>query len=283
MKRVGLLLLATLVATTLALLANAGGTPPARGEGWITKPTTGIGGRQIGPEGFDGQCDTQDDYDGIHNSPDLRGPDGICGTADDLHLWWGGTGEPGGRPGCFVDDTENCAHEAGAKTAMWSWKALFFDRNCLVRYTVTNTSVPDLVSGQPYRGCICRFSSPHLPNLEAAVRERIASRDPAGILPGESVTAVDGPGSMNGTRACGVAYTTISVGWNPDEDPEPAVFPVYSVGGITEILVDSSDSPARAAEGAGSSGPPYGAIAGGLAAAAVALAAGGWYARRRLS
>jgi len=53
-------------------------------------------------------------------------------------------------------------------------------------------------------------------------------------------------------------------------------------GGIVELLVDSSGSPARAVQGSGSSAPPYAAIAGGLAAAAVALAATGWYARRRL-
>ncbi len=51
------------------------------------------------------------------------------------------------------------------------------------------------------------------------------------------------------------------------------------VGGILELLVDGSDSPASAAEGSGSSALPYAAIAG--AAAAVALVAGTWYARRR--
>ena len=52
------------------------------------------------------------------------------------------------------------------------------------------------------------------------------------------------------------------------------------VGGIAEVLVDGSDSPASPADGSGSSAPPYAAIAGGLAAV-VAVAAGGWYARRR--
>jgi len=55
------------------------------------------------------------------------------------------------------------------------------------------------------------------------------------------------------------------------------------VGGITELLVEGSDSPASAAGGSGSSAPPYAVIAGAsLAAALLALTAGGWYARRRL-
>lgn len=54
------------------------------------------------------------------------------------------------------------------------------------------------------------------------------------------------------------------------------------VGGITELLVDGSDSAARAAEGSAGS-PPYAAIAGGIAAVVIALAAGAWYTRRRLS
>jgi hypothetical protein len=44
------------------------------------------------------------------------------------------------------------------------------------------------------------------------------------------------------------------------------------VGGIAELPGVS-----------GSSGPPYALLAGGLAAAIVALGAGAWYARRRLS
>jgi len=55
------------------------------------------------------------------------------------------------------------------------------------------------------------------------------------------------------------------------------------VGGIVELLVDSSDAPASAAAGSGSSSPPYAAIAGAAAAAALAITVGGWYARRRLS
>lgn len=59
--------------------------------------------------------------------------------------------------------------------------------------------------------------------------------------------------------------------------------PWYAVGGTTELFVDGSDSSLRAAEGSGSSAPPYAALAGAAAAAALALTAGGWYARRRLS
>jgi hypothetical protein len=55
------------------------------------------------------------------------------------------------------------------------------------------------------------------------------------------------------------------------------------VGGIAEFFVDGCDSPASAAEGSGSSSPPYAALAGGLAAALAAITAGAWYARRRLS
>ena len=63
-------------------------------------------------------------------------------------------------------------------------------------------------------------------------------------------------------------------------EAEKVVLP--GVGGTIELLVDSSDSPARASEGGGAP-PPYAAIAGIAAACGLALAAGGWYARRRLS
>ncbi len=52
------------------------------------------------------------------------------------------------------------------------------------------------------------------------------------------------------------------------------------VGGITELLVDGSDASARDSGGSGSS-VPYAAIAGGLGLAVLAVAVGGWYARRR--
>jgi len=55
------------------------------------------------------------------------------------------------------------------------------------------------------------------------------------------------------------------------------------IGGIVEMPVSSWDSPASTVDAPGSSAPPYAAIAGAAAAAALALTAGGWYARRRLS
>jgi len=55
-----------------------------------------------------------------------------------------------------------------------------------------------------------------------------------------------------------------------------------AVGGMVEMHVDSSDSPASPADDSAGAGPPYAAIAGGAAAAAFAIAAaGGWYAGRR--
>jgi len=55
-------------------------------------------------------------------------------------------------------------------------------------------------------------------------------------------------------------------------------------GGLVELSVDSSGSPARVSEGGGAASFPFAAIAGtAAAAAAAALAAGGWYARRRFS
>jgi hypothetical protein len=53
------------------------------------------------------------------------------------------------------------------------------------------------------------------------------------------------------------------------------------IGGTIEHLVGGPDSPAHSADGSGSASRPYAAIAGGAAAGAVALAVGGWYARRR--
>jgi hypothetical protein len=52
------------------------------------------------------------------------------------------------------------------------------------------------------------------------------------------------------------------------------------VGGTGEIAVGQPQSSARLAAGSGAPAP-YALIAGGIAAAALALAAGGWYARRR--
>ena len=55
------------------------------------------------------------------------------------------------------------------------------------------------------------------------------------------------------------------------------------VGGIAEFFVDGCDTPASAAQGPGSSSPPYAALTAGLAVALAALTAGAWYARRRFS
>ena len=55
-----------------------------------------------------------------------------------------------------------------------------------------------------------------------------------------------------------------------------------SVGGIAEALVDGGEASAPTAGGSGSSAGLYAAIAGGVAGAAVAIGAGGWYARRRI-
>ena len=57
--------------------------------------------------------------------------------------------------------------------------------------------------------------------------------------------------------------------------------PPGPVGGIAEVLVDSSHSTASPADGSGSSSLLYAALAGAVAAGAFALAIGGWYARRR--
>ena len=51
-------------------------------------------------------------------------------------------------------------------------------------------------------------------------------------------------------------------------------------GGVVEPLTSGPDSNARLAAGSGSS-VPYAGLAGGLAAAALVLISGGWYARRR--
>jgi hypothetical protein len=60
--------------------------------------------------------------------------------------------------------------------------------------------------------------------------------------------------------------TETATDYQPDWQPV-----LRAVGGLAE-LPDVS----------GSSSPPYAAIARGLAAAALAITAGGWYARRRL-
>jgi hypothetical protein len=61
---------------------------------------------------------------------------------------------------------------------------------------------------------------------------------------------------------------------------EPTAGPV---GGIVQMQVGGSDSPASLAGDSGSSSPLYAALAGAAAAGALAATAGAWYARRRLS
>ncbi len=53
------------------------------------------------------------------------------------------------------------------------------------------------------------------------------------------------------------------------------------VGGIAEVLVGGGEAPASTGAGAGSSSLLYAALAGAVAAGALAIAAAGWYARRR--
>jgi len=59
------------------------------------------------------------------------------------------------------------------------------------------------------------------------------------------------------------------------------VVPVPAVGGITELRADGGVPSALAAGGSGGLAEQYAAIAGGLAAGVLALAAGAWYAQRR--
>jgi len=54
-----------------------------------------------------------------------------------------------------------------------------------------------------------------------------------------------------------------------------------AVGGTTELLTDGSAGPGSDGGGSGSSEVSYAALAGGMAAGVLALAAGGWYVRRR--
>jgi len=74
---------------------------------------------------------------------------------------------------------------------------------------------------------------------------------------------------------CGL---TIEPSPPPSGPPPPGSAGAIGVGGIATQFIDGSDSPARSSE------LPvglYAAITGGAVAALVALAAGGWYARRR--
>jgi hypothetical protein len=59
------------------------------------------------------------------------------------------------------------------------------------------------------------------------------------------------------------------------------VGPCNGVGGIAEVLAGGSHSPASASAGSGLSALTYAGLAGAVAAVMIAVAAGGWYARRR--
>ncbi len=82
--------------------------------------------------------------------------------------------------------------------------------------------------------------------------------------------------SANGTTIVGWGTRTASV---MTETALSVTLPLPAIGGTFELLADGSDAPRSAADGSASSFP-YALLAGGLAAA-VALEAGGWYARRR--
>ena len=86
------------------------------------------------------------------------------------------------------------------------------------------------------------------------------------IPPGETYTGL-GPTDFKEGGCTRIRMTHLS------HTPSP-------VGGTTELLVGGADSPASAADPSGAQSFPYVALAG-AAAAAVALAASGWYARRR--
>jgi len=74
---------------------------------------------------------------------------------------------------------------------------------------------------------------------------------------------------------CPINYTPGGCNFNP------TVTYVPPVGGTVELLAGGSGSPASASGGSGSPEVPYAALAGGAAAAVVALALSGWYVRRR--
>lgn len=117
---------------------------------------------------------------------------------------------------------------------------------------------------------------------------------PVGLTPGVkyALMLVDGPRTCLSTAGPGSIYpggAFVKGEVSPPETPSEitsldAFFRTHfaaAVGGIAEVLVDSSGGPVSPGDGARSSSLPYAAIAGGITAAAVAVAGGGWYARRR--
>ncbi len=83
------------------------------------------------------------------------------------------------------------------------------------------------------------------------------------------------PGVAPGTGGTAVGIT--HTGPHPNLDPAS----VPAVGGIAEVLVGGGEAPASTADGSGSSSLLYAALAGAVGAGALAIAAAGWYARRR--
>ena len=81
-----------------------------------------------------------------------------------------------------------------------------------------------------------------------------------------TLEAIPGPGDVDSNPANNFATASVTVTVTSPE-----------VGGTTELLVGDSDAPSSASDGSGG-WFPYAAVA---AAGALAIAAGGWYARRR--
>jgi hypothetical protein len=104
-----------------------------------------------------------------------------------------------------------------------------------------------------------------------------------------SATGCDGPGEWTRewveTDGDAGNYNSIAV----DADAHPVISYRRSQGGLrfalgSAVVPEAVDGIAQlpdVASGSGSSGPPYTLLAGGLAAAVLALAAGAWYDRRR--
>jgi len=99
----------------------------------------------------------------------------------------------------------------------------------------------------------------------------VSHQEPAGYWTGV------GEGSVDWVLETSWALLTLEkvVAVPPEVPPPPK-----AVGGTVELAAGASDSSLRPAHGSGPSAP-YGALAGGAAAAVLALTAGAWYARRR--